>query len=450
MKKKIYIVGIGGAGTSALALVYVKNGHEVSGVDVGDGFYHSVLTEHDIRIFEQYDVTHITDDIDLVVHTAAVHADNIELIAAQKKNIPIHTYAEAIGALTREMSTIAVCGTHGKTTTTALTAYALGGADIKLTAIVGSPITAWGGGAYVSGDDVFVLEADEYLNKLALYDPHDVILTSVDFDHPDFFPDGASYLHVFEAFVARIPQEGLLVACGDHEDVRAVARHARCRVIYYGENVSNDCLISKRDINERGQKITLLYENKEYEIVTQLFGAHNAANATAAWLLSFLVSEDPYRIADGIAQFSGTSRRFERRGELHEAIMIDDYAHHPTEIEATLRGAREVFPKRHMIVAFHPHTYTRTEALLPEFAQALNIADHVIVLDIYGSARETKGNVSAMHVVEAINDLTPGKAQHLPTNNELCVWMEKHLTDRDLFITMGAGDIWKVYDLVNS
>ena len=221
MKKKIYIVGIGGAGTSALALVYVKNGHEVSGVDVGDGFYHSVLTEHDIRIFEQYDVTHITDDIDLVVHTAAVHADNIELIAAQKKNIPIHTYAEAIGALTREMSTIAVCGTHGKTTTTALTAYALGGADIKLTAIVGSPITAWGGGAYVSGDDVFVLEADEYLNKLALYDPHDVILTSVDFDHPDFFPDGASYLHVFEAFVARIPQEGLLVACGDHEDVRA-------------------------------------------------------------------------------------------------------------------------------------------------------------------------------------------------------------------------------------
>ncbi len=447
--KKIYIIGIGGAGTSALAVVYAKQGYDVSGVDVGDGFYHGVLNDHGIIVFDKYDTAHITDDIELVVHTAAVQRDNVEILAAQKRNIPVKTYAEAISVLSQSMRTIAVCGTHGKTTTTALTTYALSGADVKLTAIVGSPISAWHGGAYVSGSDIFVVEADEYLNKLALYQPYDVILTSVDYDHPDFFENVEAYHAVFCDFVARVPQDGLLIACGDDVHVQTVAQCCvQARVVFYGENSTNDCVITKRITSEKGQIITINFEQKEYEIVTQLFGMHNAKNVTAAWLMSFLRTNDALHTAQGIAEFSGTSRRFERRGEYNDALLVDDYAHHPEEILATIRAAREVFVHKKLIVAFHPHTFTRTEALLPEFATALSFADHVIVLDIYSSAREIKGNITAMHVVEAINDIAPSKAQHLPTIIELSEWMQKNLSDKDVFITMGAGDIWKVYDMI--
>jgi UDP-N-acetylmuramate--alanine ligase len=445
--KKVYIIGIGGAGTSALAVVYAKKGYDVKGVDTGDGFYHEMLVQNGIVVYDTFDVTHLTDDIDFVVYTTALNGtDNVEVSAAKEKGIIMYSYPEAVGALTMEMPTIAVCGTHGKTTTTALTAFAMIATDVKPTVIVGSQISAWNGGAYVTGDDQLIIEADEYQNKLALYQPHDVILTSVDYDHPDFFADVDSYRDVFGTFVARIPMDGFLVACGDYDDVCVVAAHADCRVIFYGENAQNDCVIIRRSIDVHGQKITVLFEEKEYEITTQLCGAHNAANATAAWLLSFLLTGDAHRTAEGVAQFAGTARRFEHRGEHNGAILIDDYAHHPKEIVATLRGAREVFPDKRIIVAFHPHTFTRTEALLSDFSEALVLADQVIVLDIYGSAREAKGNVTAMHVVEAINDLSPSKAQHLPTIVELGVWMKKYLSDGDVFITMGAGDIWKVYD----
>ncbi|MFA5986056.1 MAG: UDP-N-acetylmuramate--L-alanine ligase [Parcubacteria group bacterium] len=445
--KKVYIVGIGGAGTSALAVVYAKKGYDVSGVDTGDGFYHEMLVQNGIVVYDTFDVAHLTDHIDFVVYTTALNGtDNVEIIAAKEKGITIYSYPEAVGALTAEMSTIAVCGTHGKTTTTALTAFAMIATDVKPTVIVGSQISAWNGGAYVTGDDILIIEADEYQNKLALYQPHDVILTSVDYDHPDFFADVESYRDVFGVFVARIPQDGILVACGDQGDVCAVAAHADCRVVFYGEDVKNDCVIMRRSIDAHGQKITVLFEEKEYEIMTQLYGAHNAANATAAWLLAFLLTGDAYRTAEGVAQFAGTARRFERRGEYNGAILVDDYAHHPKEIVETLRGTREVFPGKKIIVAFHPHTFTRTEALLSDFAAALAFADQVVVLDIYGSAREKKGNINAMRVVEAINDLSPSKAQHLPTIVELGAWMKKYLSDGDVFITMGAGDIWKVYN----
>ncbi len=447
---KIYIIGIGGAGTSALATIYHKKGYEVMGVDEGDdGFYSDELRRNQITVHDHFNINHINGDIDLIVHSTSIQKNNCEMIEAIGQNIKIMSYPEAIGVLSHEMKTVAVCGTHGKTTTTALTAYAMISADIKPTVIVGSRIAAWGSGAYYAGDHYFIVEADEYQNKLALYYPFAVILTSIDFDHPDFFADFAIYKKTFSDFIKRIPQEGVLVACGDGIDVREVAHVAQCRVIFYGENDNNDCVIKSRSITDEGQEIVIAYHDNSYVINTQLYGAHNAKNAVAAWVMSSSLTLQESKAAEGICEFVGTARRFEKRGYLNGAILIDDYAHHPEEIRATLNTAREIYPHKKIIVAFHPHTFSRTKALLNGFAETLNIADHVIVLDIYSSARESGGSVSAYDLVDAINAYAKhDKAEYHATVDELAVWMKDSLDDNDVLLTLGAGDIWKVYSII--
>jgi UDP-N-acetylmuramate--alanine ligase len=442
---KIYIVGIGGAGTSALAQIYHEKGFEVSGSDDGDSFYIGNLRKSDIKIFDNFDELHLSEDIDLVVHTTAIKKNNIELQSARELNLNIKNYPEAVGELTKQYKTIAVCGTHGKTTTTALTTYGLIGAKLQPTALVGSKISEWGSGAYVGGEEYFVLEADEYQNKLAFYNPFGVILTSVDFDHPDFFEDFEGYKKVFADFVTRIPKNGFLVACGDDDDVRDVALSAKTQVFFYGEKELNNCRIIQRETIVQGQKITVEFRNQKYEIKTQLFGLHNANNVVASWLASFLISNNATKSAQGVWQCSGTARRFEKKGLLNGAVLIDDYAHHPKEIEATLKTAKEVFQDKNIIVAFHPHTFSRTKALLDEFATSLSLADEVIVLDIFASARETTGNITSQDLVDKIRC---DKKQNIHNIEDLANWMENNLTENDVFITMGAGDIYKVYDLI--
>ncbi len=455
---KIYIIGIGGAGTSALAMVYKKRGHKVIGSDDGDGFYTKELLDADIEVFNFFDEDHITTDIDFVVYTTVISDDNIEKIKAKKLSLKTLSYPKAVGELTEKLKTVAICGTHGKTTVTALTAHAFIAVGLEPTAIVGSKVVQWGSGAYVGSGEYFVLEADEYQNKLALYNPYSVILTSVDFDHPDFFADFSEYKKVFRNFVARIPRGGVLVAHGDDDDVREVALSAKCQVFFYGERELNNCRITKRETDENGQKITIKFRDEKYIIETQLFGLHNAKNAIAAWLMSFLIchlerneieSKDLKILiekgAEGINKCAGTSRRFEKKGELNGAILVDDYAHHPEEIIATLETAREVFQNKNVIAAFHPHTFSRTQALLDEFAEALSIADEVIVLDIFTSAREKSGNITSQDLIDKVDC---DEKQNIHTIDELVEWMKNNLTKDDVFLTLGAGDIWKVYNLL--
>lgn len=445
----IYIINIGGAGTSALALLLHGQGNTVSGTDTGDGFYTRELARRGIVVHTSFDAMHITNTIDLVVYSTSVAADNVELHAAQAAGVRTITYPEALGELTRKMRTIAVCGTHGKTTTTGLTTYALLGAGMDPSAIVGASVAAWGGGARVGSHTLLVLEADEYQNKLALYSPFGVIVTSADYDHPDFFPSPEAYRAVFADFVARVPHDGFVVACGDDRAVREIAAAAQCRVVFYGEDEDNDCVIVSRTPRaDGGQDMCVRYEGAEISLTIQLDGAYNAANATAAWLASSILSGNVRESAAGIADFAGTARRAEMRGILHGAVMIDDYAHHPKEIAATIAALREKYPDRRMTVAFHPHTFTRTQVLLPAFADALAVADRVMILDIYGSAREKAGTVHAMDLVNAINAIAPETAHYMPTVTALAAWMRDTLTDDDVCVTMGAGDIWQVYEML--
>ncbi|MCK4635920.1 MAG: UDP-N-acetylmuramate--L-alanine ligase [Candidatus Moranbacteria bacterium] len=447
--QNIYIIGIGGAGTSALARLYQSQGHNISGSDDGDGFYTKSLKKESIKIFNSFDKKNIPEKIDFAVHSTAFNETNSEIAEIKNRGIKLFSYPEALGKITKKYFTIAVCGTHGKTTTTAMTTHTLIACEKNPTAIVGAPVIGWETSGFRKGGKEFlVIEADEYQNKLAFYHPTAVILTSIDFDHPDFFKDFDEYKKVFTDFIKRIPKHGFLVACANDKDVLEIIKNAECQVITYGTENNADAQIINREIVGNKQEVVFKYKEKNYTITINSFGLHNALNALGAWLTAFSLTGNAELSSQGISEFVGTKRRFERKGLYKNALLFDDYAHHPEEIRATLSSLREAFPKKNIVAAFHPHTFSRTKALLNEFARTLDLADRVIILDIYGSVREEHGGVSAQDLVDEINQDIQKKAVNLKDVDELANFMKNNLTENDVFITLGAGDIYKVYDKI--
>ncbi len=446
--KKIYIIGIEGAGTSALAQIYIAQGHTVMGSDDGDGFYKKSLEKAGIKVYHSFDTAHIKDDIDYVVHSTAFNESNIEIEAVKEKKIKLQSYPEAIGDLAENLFTIAVCGTHGKTTTSGMLAHAMIGAGRDVNALIGAPVVGWKSGARTGTGKEFILEADEYQNKLAFYRPQSAILTSIDYDHPDFFPDSASYEKVFTDFVQRIPATGFLVV---HHDVWKKIKdilQVRAHVFTYGEQSDADLTIIEREVQEEKQNIIYTFKEERKTLTVHLPGKHNALNAVAATLMSTLITGKEEESIKGLVKYRGTKRRFEHKGFYNSAVLIDDYAHHPEEVRLTLAAAKELYPDKNIITAFHPHTYSRTKALLEEFGRALDVADNVIILDIYGSAREIQGGVDATDLVKAVNQGISKKAKHIATIDKLAQWAKKNLTQSDVFLTLGAGDVYKVHEKI--
>jgi len=321
-------------------------------------------------------------------------------------------------------------------------------------AIVGSRILNWEGNALAGNGEWLVLEADEYQNKLAEYTPFCVILTSVDFDHPDFFANPQEYAQVFKDFVARIPKHGVLIYCNDSSTVVNVAKEALCQKISYGFLPGADVHIdhytpaqtgSLFEKNTLKQTFTVTKNGESFgEFSLQLAGAHNALNATAVLALCLYLKQDIESVRKAFAQFSGTERRFEYIGERYGALIYDDYAHHPEEIIVTLRAFRELYPDRRLRVVFHPHTFTRTKALLTEFSQSFDAVDEVYILDIYGSAREQQGGVTSEELVSRINQFIPGKAFYAESQASVITHLEKTMGRQDVIITLGAGNVWEI------
>ncbi len=460
--QKIYIIGIEGAGTSALAEILVARGAVVSGSDDGDGFYRENLRKLGIEVYESFDVAHIPSDVDLAVHSTAFGEDNVEIAEIKKKGIKLLSYPEAVAEIFNNFKMpVAICGTHGKTTTTAMMAEVLRSCGGDPVALVGSQIVGWGGNALTGNGEIMVLEADEYQNKLRYYNPQVVVLTGVDYDHPDFFPTPESYEQVFSDFLVRIPADGLLVVCGDNPRARKIAQTAqiKCQVIYYGFSEDNDVVI--KDYTSKIVNDLPVNEFKIYSktVSIRLPGKHNTLNATASYLVAqrlddkelFLDASDK-AVTMALAQFRGARRRFEYHSTYNKAVLIDDYAHHPAEVVTTLTAVRKLYPQKNIIAAFHPHTFTRTRALLDEFAQSFGEVDKVIVIDIYGSARETQGGVHARDLVDAINEKSDkqkkDKAIYIGEIPDLATWARENLRKNDVFITLGAGDIWKAHNLI--
>ncbi len=480
--KNIYIIGIEGAGTSALACVLQAQGKNVIGSDEGDHFYYDVLKKKGIKVFHKFDEKNLKtpqnfrssnfdplyaggeNNIDLVIYSTSIQPEtNPELkyaMETSEQHFKIMNYPQALGMVFNQAEFgIAVCGTHGKTTTTAMLATAMDKAGLKnLTALVGSKVLEWDGNTLIgstmeekiqrnsSSIKYFVIEADEYQNKLQYYNPRAVILTSADYDHPDFFKDEEEYKQVFKDFVARIPEDGFLVAYAGDKTVIEIAQSAKCEVIFYDEVGAREVLLDDSfcgDDNCQGKTFGCCPAIRQAKEKMQLFGKHNLLNAMGAFKVCQKLGLNEQKVRQALQNFQGTARRFEMKGEYNGAIIIDDYAHHPVEVQATLQATKNRYPDRNIKCIFHPHTFTRTEALLKEFSQSFADADEIYLLDIFGSAREKQGGVSSDDLIDLIKEQNPNKTvKNLHTIPEAIKYFQKTLQLNDILITMGAGDVY--------
>lgn len=452
---RVHLVGVKGAGMAALAEILVKAGALVSGSDTEEVFFtDGVLEQAGIDPLVGFSAEHLDENTSLIIYSTAYDPKkNPELVSAATRNIPILSYPEAVGLLTKEKLSLLVTGTHGKTTTSALLAEVLRKGGLDPSAIIGGRVRDWKGNALSGTGTYFVLEADEYQNKLQHYAPFAVILTSVDWDHPDFFPDFESYKRVFAEFVRRIPRHGVLVYCNDSAAVTEIAKEAICEKRSYGFHEDSDFVIRNHETIEASEG-DREGEKQQFDIFSEgislgrfslrLAGKHNAQNATAVVALARWLKVPKDAIAHGLASFLGTSRRFEYIGERNGALVYDDYAHHPEELRATLAAFRALYPDRRLTAIFHPHTFSRTKALLSEFSQSFDMADRVLVLPVYGSARETEKSVSSADLVEEINRYVPLKAEFMENIKAVVEELEGSMGKEDLIVTFGAGNVWEI------
>ena len=451
--RKIHMIGVKGAGMAALAEILVARGMRVTGSDTEEIFYTDALL-HEIGIVPLvgYDPEHIPDDTECFIYSTSSSPDrNAELKAAFDSGKPILSYPEALGELTKERLALAVCGTHGKTTATGLLAECLREAGKDPQALVGGKVSCWGKAALAGKGEYFVFEADEYQNKFRHYAPFGIMLTNVDWDHPDFFPDMSAYRGVFAAFLAKIPRHGVLAYCEDDMEAVTLAKTVSANKLSYGFHKEAGVRIENHETVLHStdgihQTFSLGAGDRSLGFFeSPLAGTHNAVNIAGVVALCLLLRIDIEAVRKAVRAYSGTERRFERIGMTAGGVTVyDDYAHHPTEVKATLAAFRALFPDRRLIVAFHPHTYSRTEALLSSFAQSFSDASHVVVIGVYGSAREKAGAVGSKELAEAINRFEMGKAEFADTFDEAEMILHDTLEGSDIFITMGAGDVWKL------
>ncbi|MFA5413475.1 MAG: UDP-N-acetylmuramate--L-alanine ligase [Patescibacteria group bacterium] len=476
--KKIYMIGIKGVGMTAIAQVLKLRGAEVTGSDTHEKFFtDEVLEKSGIKFYEGFDVVNLEKEKpDLVIYSTAYTDENPELAAARKSGVTILSYPEVLGEILKEGFGIAVSGTHGKTTTTAMLGFVLQELGADPTVIVGSAVPQLGGNARAGRGEHVVIEADEYQNKFLYFDPRAIVLTSAEYDHPDFFKTPEDYIDAFRKFVAKIPTDGFLVACADDKNVLEISKSAKCKIISYGLTAGDwQARLPASPKLQRGeparQAKNIIQKNGgnmpphqnfwcggvEFEVFEkgesrgvfkiQLLGNHNVANALAVIATAKELGFDLEKIREALEKFSGAVRRFEIKGEVGGVLVIDDYGHHPTEIRVTLEAARQKYPDRRIWCVFHPHTFTRTKALLKDFSKSFGGADKIIVIDIYGSAREVAGGVSSRDLVEAIKK-EGNDALYIPTISEAAEFLAKEVKSGDVVITMGAGDVWRVGELL--
>lgn len=443
MKKSAYIIGIKGQGMAALAIVLKAHGWDVSGSDVAETFStDAVLRSHNIPVHEGFAAESVPSDATQIVYSTAYTMDHPEVARAAELGLPVATYPEMLGKLFAEMDGIAVAGSHGKTTTTALLGVMLTEARMDPTVIVGSPIPAFKGNARVGKSQTLVVETDEYQNKFTQYTPHHLVVTNIDWDHPDFFPTPQEYEQVFRAFTQKLPADGKLVANGDDPVVAKIIPTLHRDVITFGRGEKNQFRLLESVWRDGLQHFSFTHERTVREWTMQMPGEHNALNVLAAAAMARALGVPWEKIEKAVAEFTGAARRFEHVGEYHGAPLIDDFAHHPTEIAAAIGAARQKYPTKRIIAVFHPHTYSRTKALLDDFAISLALADEAIVMEIFGSAREKERTVTAQDVVDKIpQEKNP---QVLAAPKDVAGYLREHLKSNDVVLLLGAGEQWKV------
>ncbi len=440
---RVYFMGIGGISMSGLAEILIKEGFTISGSDIKASEITDILQGLGAKINIGQVSENIDDHIDLVVYTAAISKDNEEFQEVIRRNIPMLTRAQLLGQIMSNYKYgIAISGTHGKTTTTSMMSHVLLHADTDPTISIGGMLDAIGGNIRVGKSDYFVTEACEYTNSYHAFNPYISIILNVDEDHLDFFSGIEEIVESFKTFAEKLPDNGLLVINGDMEHKERIVSDLSCNIITFGLNDNNKYSATDITFDPEGHPTyTLLIDGKAVDTIElHSTGIHNVVNSLSVIAVADFLGIRRDHVKSGLFACTSAKRRFEHKGVTDKGVIIlDDYAHHPTEITATLTAAKNT-AHNELWCIFQPHTYTRTYALLDQFAEALSSCDHVILADIYAAREKDTGMVSSKDLEEKIN-LLGGNAVYLGDFLSIENFVEKNCKKNDLLITMGAGNV---------
>ncbi len=445
--KTIHFIGIGGISMSSLAELLINEGKTVSGSDMKSSELTDRLEKKGITVYIGQKAENIKPEYDLIVYTAAISADNPELVAAKASNAVVIDRAELVGMLMLTYKyPVSVAGTHGKTTTSSILSEIFIAAGKDPTISLGGILPSIGGNFRIGKNDYFLLETCEYQDSFLKFNPHSAVILNVDKDHTDYFENLERIYESFNKFAKRIPSDGTLVINSDIKNIDAVLDGVNANIVTYGTKGDWTAENIKFDNNGCGSYTACLKGDKIADIKLSIPGLHNVYNSLAAFAVSKVYGIETADIVRGIENYKGVDRRFQHKGNFCGIEVVDDYAHHPTEISATINSARSG-KFNALWIAFQPHTYTRTHDLLDEFAQALKTADNVVVLDIYAAREKDTGLVSSKDLVQKINEFG-GKAYYKPDFESAEKFLKENCREGDILITMGAGDVYKLGDMI--
>src|SRR3989344_2705996 len=416
--KRAHFAGIGGIGVSAIARMMLAEGKIVGGSDTSDSAIIDELRKLGAKIFIGHNADNVAEDVDLLVYTPAVTVDNPELKKATELGIPMLSYPEMLGLISKDKYTIAVSGAHGKTTTTAMIAKILIDAKKDPTVIVGSLLKDHKSNFVAGKSGYFVVEACEYKKSFLNLNPKIIIITNIDNDHLDYYGNLENIKKAFGEFAAKLPEDGYLVCDPNYENLKDIIKNTNGKIIDYTKVENNFNL--------------------------KIPGGHNIKNAQAAMAVAEILGVDSKKAENSLESFEGTWRRFEFKGEAENGILVyDDYGHHPTEIKATLKGAREFFGGKKIWCVFQPHLYSRTKLLLNDFGKSFSYADEIILADIYAAREPKDESINSKMLAEEITK-NGGKAGYVESFDKIANFLSENTKKGDVIITMGAGDVYKI------
>lgn len=446
--KYIHFIGIDGISMSGLAEILLSLGYKVSGSDMKTSNKTRKLEKMGAKIFQYHSEDNI-DNPDLVVYTAAIKENNPEMIKARRLNIPLIDRATLLGQIMKKYPYgVAVSGTHGKTTTTSMITTIMLESALDPTVHIGAELEAIGGTTHIGGDKYFIAEACEYYESFLKFYPYLAVILNIEYDHADYFRNIEHVKETFLKFAGLVPEDGYLVACADDPNTVSILDNVRCNKITYGIKSGNAMWTAKNiKFDDMGCGYFTVLKDKEKlaEIKLSVPGIHNVSNSLAAIAACHTLGCDISTIKRGLFKFTGAHQRFELKGIIDNIKVIDDYAHHPSEIKATLKAAKNCSHSRIWCV-FQPHTYTRTKFLLDEFAVSFSDASMIIVTDIYAAREVDNGEIHSSILAERIKS-SGQNAVYISGFENIVDYLENNVVPGDIVITMGAGDIYKVGEM---
>lgn len=440
--KKVHFVGIGGAGMSALAKILVEKGYSVSGSDVKESVMTGILRDLGAKVFIGQRAENV-QDTEAIVVSSAIRENNPEVVEAKRLGLKRLHRSDVNAFLINNSKGIAVAGAHGKTTTTSMLGVSLDYEGVSPSIIIGGEVDYLGSNAKLGKSDYLVSEADESDGTFLKYYPYIGIVTNVENDHMDHYGTMENIIKAFTQFLNQIREDGWGVVCFDNENIRNIVKNVNRKIVSYAIDHEADYVAANIKADASGTSFDVIHKGENLGTVKlNVPGRHNVLNAMACVVTGITLGQSVAQMAEGLTMFNGAKRRFQTKGKAHGVWVVDDYAHHPTEIATTLKAARQTQPKR-LVCAFQPHRYSRTQLLQKEYGSCFRDADLLVLTDVYSAGEDPIPGIDGELLVKEVAEQTGQKTVYIKDKKEIAAYLKSIAQEGDLIMTMGAGDIVK-------